>query len=112
MPLTTDELQTLSEIAYLCDGESYEYFADRVVPVLTNMSEGELWALAGMFISRTTPEPAAHDIANYASHVQHLCLTPGKQRMDAVAFIRRLRSNTRWEREEPMHAPDVPEVPF
>jgi hypothetical protein len=58
----TDELRM---IAYMCDGESLEYFIDRVWPALVNYSEIECLALAGAFVGQR-PEQAASFIAFYA----------------------------------------------
>lgn len=70
MPLTDDELDALQTAAYLCDGEPFDYFERNVLRKLAAHSEGELWALAGMFLDRMMPETARF-IAAYASAVRH-----------------------------------------
>jgi hypothetical protein len=81
MTMTTDTTTTPPErvldgtdnlrlIAYLCDGESLEYFIANVRPGLVNFSEMELWALAGMFVDQR-PEVASF-IAFYVGAVLHV----------------------------------------
>lgn len=99
MPLTIDELQELSNAAYLCDGELRDYFDERIAPHLNELPEGHLWALAGMFLGNLAGDEQAREIAAYAAHVRHLCVTPGKERQDAMMFIRELRFGQEMERD-------------
>jgi hypothetical protein len=69
MPLTIDELGSLTLKAYLCDGESSEYFEEDVVPTLADLSQGELWAFAGILLTKLLPVEAAKFVAEYALRV-------------------------------------------
>ena len=65
MPLTDLELQRLEDISYDCDGVSKKYFEERYLPLLAQLSHGELWALSGMFLFREMPL-VAKIVAAYA----------------------------------------------
>lgn len=69
MPLTDNELQHLESGAYLCDGEPFDCFERNVLPTLATLSEGELWAMSGMFLDRMMTETARF-IAAYARAVR------------------------------------------
>jgi hypothetical protein len=68
MSLTNDELDGPEIAAYLCDGQSVDYFVENVLPKLSSTAEGELWVLAGRFLNRGMVNTARF-IAAYAAQV-------------------------------------------
>lgn len=79
MPLTNDELNYIETAAYLCDGSDGRPFFEKVVPSLSSLSEGELWALAGKFLDRCMLDPARF-IAAYARAVGTLAIAEAQAR--------------------------------
>jgi hypothetical protein len=69
MPLTDEELNKLELCSYACAHAPRADFAERTVPTLSGLSEGELWALAGMLLFRGLDEPAGF-VAQYARRVR------------------------------------------
>lgn len=66
MKALQEHLQRLSEGAYLVDGEGDEYFDDKVK--LDKFAEWELWAFAGLLLSRH--DSRAPFVADYACAVE------------------------------------------
>jgi hypothetical protein len=83
MPLTTEELDRLQYIAHMCDLQPFEYFHNHVR--LDAMSEGELWALAGMFVGHDMPH-ALRYIVDYAITVR--AAGPNAPRPDPAEHLR------------------------
>jgi hypothetical protein len=73
MTLSVDQLQKLEAAAYLCDGATYDCFREEVLPRLAALSEGELWALSGMFLRRDMTDTARF-IAEYAAEIGRLAV--------------------------------------
>jgi hypothetical protein len=69
-----------------------DYFVETVLPKLSSLAEGELWALAGMFLDRHMP--TARVIAAYARAVGHLASTG--TRPNTGQFWDEWRAQEKW----------------
>ena len=99
MPLTDDELQALHEATNAAYGEPGGWKS--LVPWLNELSEGELWALAGMFSRYPVMENEAWALGDYASHVRD-SEHAGGVRCDARIFM------ARWEAQQHCEAETEP----
>jgi hypothetical protein len=112
MPLTDYELDCLTEVVAVCDGEAFDTFERVALPRMATLSAGELLALAGLFVHHEMVE-LAQFIGKYnaavwrARWVKHPRPDPaefwhhGESKQVAQAFAKRQEAErSRWAESE------------